>query len=58
MIKVEQIDKDRYGRLVANLYVDGKWVNAEMGPFWECVGVPAVRQNTGAVQAGGRSQSR
>lgn len=30
MIKVEQIDKDRYGRLVANLYVDGKWVNAEM----------------------------
>lgn len=37
MIKVEQIDKDRYGRLVANLYVDGKWVNAEMvrsGSAW------------------------
>lgn len=37
MIKVEQIDKDRYGRLIANLYVDGKWVNAEMvrsGSAW------------------------
>lgn len=29
MIKVEQIDKDhRYGRLVANLYVDGKMGHA------------------------------
>ncbi|EFS2159957.1 nuclease [Escherichia coli] len=37
MLKVERIDKDRYGRLVANLYVDGKWVNAEMvrsGSAW------------------------
>ena len=37
MITVEQVDKDRYGRLVANLYADGKWVNAEMvrsGDAW------------------------
>jgi endonuclease YncB( thermonuclease family) len=37
MIKVEKIGKDRYGRLIANLYVDGKWVNAEMvrsGSAW------------------------
>lgn len=37
VIKVEQVDRDRYGRLVANLYADGKWVNAEMirsGDAW------------------------
>jgi len=36
-ITVEQVDKDRYGRLVANLYADGKWVNAELvrsGDAW------------------------
>ncbi len=37
IIKVEQIDKDRYGRIVANIYVNGEWVNAEMvrsGSAW------------------------
>lgn len=26
LVKVDTVDTDRYGRLVANLYVDGKWV--------------------------------
>ena len=30
LVKVDTVDTDRYGRLVANLYVDGKWVNAEL----------------------------
>ncbi|MGL6518496.1 thermonuclease family protein [Aeromonas caviae] len=37
MITVEQVGKDGYGRLVANLYADGKWVNAELvrsGDAW------------------------
>lgn len=37
LVKVTRTDTDRYGRLVANLYVDGKWVNAELirsGSAW------------------------
>ena len=37
LVKVDTVDTDRYGRLVANLYVDGKWVNAELvksGSAW------------------------
>ena len=36
-VKVDTIDTDRYGRLVAQLYIDGKWVNAELvksGSAW------------------------
>lgn len=29
-IKIEQTDKDRYGRIIANLYVNGVWVNQEL----------------------------
>ncbi len=29
-VQVEQVDVDRYGRLVADLYVGGDWVNADM----------------------------
>ncbi len=57
MIKVEQIDKDRYGRPVANLYVDGKWVNAEMvrsGSAW----VYRQYAKTPELFAGDRGQSR
>lgn len=37
LVKVVRTDTDQYGRLVANLYVDGKWVNAELvksGSAW------------------------
>jgi endonuclease YncB( thermonuclease family) len=37
IVKVARTDTDQYGRLVANLYVDGKWVNAELirsGSAW------------------------
>lgn len=36
-VKVDTVDTDRYGRLVANLYVDEMWVNAELvksGSAW------------------------
>jgi len=37
LVKIVRTDTDQYGRLVANLYVDGKWINAEMvrsGSAW------------------------
>ena len=59
-MSVEEVDKDRYGRVVANVRVAGKLVNAEMvrsGLAWRYTTYDR-RNEFGALEADARRQRR
>ena len=59
-VSVEEVDRDRYGRVVANVRVAGKLVNAEMvraGLAWRYVQFDR-RNEFGALETDARRQRR